>query len=101
MTSLGYQGVWGSIQYKFSIYYQGGLYIVMDDMVKLYEIEKGFKSGKNFYKLKNGTIEIPLWEWVTQSRHVFFLSQRKYTLDLLGETWILGCKLIDILVNQI
>lgn len=34
----------------------------MDDMVKLYEIEKGFKSGKNFYKLKNGTIEIPLWE---------------------------------------
>jgi hypothetical protein len=37
---------------------------------------------------------------VARSRNGIFLSQRKYVLDLLKETWILGCKVVDIPIEQ-
>ncbi|KAM2246579.1 hypothetical protein COP2_007815 [Malus domestica] len=37
---------------------------------------------------------------VTQSKHGIFLSQRKYVLDLLAETGMLDCKLVDTPIEQ-
>ena len=37
---------------------------------------------------------------VAQSKRGIFLSQRKYTLDLLSEVGLLDCKLADVPIQQ-
>ena len=37
---------------------------------------------------------------VARSKHVIFLSQQKYILDLLSETGMLGCKLVNTPIEQ-
>jgi hypothetical protein len=50
---------------------------------------KGLESLKYFLGIK-----------VARLRHGIFISQRKYVLDVLKETWMLGCKAADNLVEQ-
>ena len=48
------------------------------------------------FEMKNlGDLKYFLKIEVAHSKHGIFMSHRKYTLDLLSETWMLGCKLVD------
>ena len=53
------------------------------------------------FKMKNlGGLKYFLGIEVAQSKHGIFLSQRKYILDLLMETGMLECKLVDTPIAQ-
>jgi hypothetical protein len=54
----------------------------------------------NEFEIKDlGTLKYFLGIEVARSKHGIFISQRKYILDLLKETWMLGCKVTDNLVE--
>ena len=76
------------------------LIVYVDDMVLTgndeEEIQRLKQSLAQEFEIKDlGYLKYFLGIEVARSRHGIFLSQRKYILDLLKETGMLGCKAID------
>ena len=69
----------------------------MDDIVITGNDSKGISSLKSFLQSQFHTKDLRMLRYflgieVMQSKHGIFLSQRKYVLDLLSETRMLGVK---------
>lgn len=76
------------------------LIVYVDGMIvigsNLYEIEElQYFLAKEFEMKDLGALKYFLGIEVSQSKHGLFLSQRKYTLDLLAETGNSACKPVD------
>ena len=81
------------------------LIVYVDDMVLTgndeEEIQRLKQSLAQEFEIKDlGNLKYFLGIEVARSRHGIFLSQRKYILDLLKETGMLGCKAIDNPIEQ-
>jgi len=81
------------------------LIIYVDDMIvtgndpdKILSLQRHLASKLDMKQL--GDLKYFLGIEVARSKHGIFLSQRKYVLDLLAETWMPGCKPIDTLIEQ-
>ena len=61
---------------------------------------KGYKTKLQVeFKVKElDTLKYFLGMEIARSKQGIFITQRKYTLDLLNETRKLGCRLVDLLV---
>jgi hypothetical protein len=83
--------------------YQGNvtaLIVYVDDIVLTGNDDGEMQNLKhclaNEFEIKDlGTLKYFLGIAVARSKHDIFISQRKYILDLLKETGMLGCKVID------
>jgi Reverse transcriptase (RNA-dependent DNA polymerase) len=79
--------------------------IYVDDMIITGNNERGISAVKAFiqsqFKTKDlGTLKYFLGIEVARSRKGIFLSQRKYTIDILKETGLLGAKPADFPMDQ-
>lgn len=77
------------------------LIIYVDDMILTgndhVEIEALRKILAKEFEVKDlGVLRYFLGMEIARNKNGTSISQRKYTLDLLKETWMLGCKLSDI-----
>ena len=61
------------------------------------EIERVACSGFWDQRLKN--LKVFCWYGICKSKNGIFVSQRKYVLDLLKKTWLLGCKATKIPID--
>ena len=60
------------------------------------------RSLSNKFEIKNlGALKYFLGIEIVRSKYEIFISQRKYSLDLLQEISLLGCKNNDIPINPI
>lgn len=81
------------------------LIIYVDDMIVTGDDYEGISSLQNHlaseFEMKQlGDLKYFLGIEVARSKHGIFLSQRKYTMDLLSETGMLGCKPADTPMEQ-
>jgi hypothetical protein len=81
------------------------LIIYVDDMIVTGNDPNEISSlqrylASNFDMKQLGDLKYFLGIEVARSKHGIFLSQRKYVLDLLTETGMLGCKPIDTPIEQ-
>nr|CAD1835380.1 unnamed protein product [Ananas comosus var. bracteatus] len=81
------------------------LIIYVDDMIVTGDDYDGISSLQNHlaseFEMKQlGDLKYFLGIEVARSKHGIFLSQRKYTMDLLSETDMLGCKPADTPMEQ-
>jgi len=81
------------------------LIIYVDDMIvtgndqdEIYSLQKYLVSEFEMKQL--GNLKYFLGIEVARSNHGIFLCQRKYTIDLLSETGLLGCKPVDTPIEQ-
>ena len=77
------------------------LIVYVDDMILTgndhVEIEALRKILAKEFEVKDlGVLRYFLGMEIARNKNGISISQRKYTLDLLKETWMLGCKLSDI-----
>ncbi|KAM2062109.1 hypothetical protein TB2_047101 [Malus domestica] len=107
MKKYGYRQ--GNSNHTLFIKHKGGkvtlLIIYVDDMIvtsdDTIEIEQlqGYLSSK-FETKDLGSLKYFLGIEVARSQEEIYLSQRKYVLDLLSETGMLACKLVDTPIVQ-
>ena len=81
------------------------LIIYVDDMIITGDDEEEIVNLQRYlvseFEMKNlGGLKYFLGIEVSHSKQGIFLSQRKYVLDLLAETGMLGCKLADTSIAQ-
>ena len=80
------------------IIYVNDIIIIGDDEEEIADLQRYLASE---FKMKNlGGLKYFLGIEVARSKQGIFLSQRKYVLDLLAETGMLGCKPADTLIAQ-
>lgn len=79
------------------IVYVDNIIVTSNDEV---EVEKLKCYLENEFEIKDlGKLNYFLGIEVAHSQKGIFISQQKYTLDLLSETRMLGCKLVDTLMD--
>ena len=76
------------------------LAVYVDDIVITGSDKQGISKLKNFLQTKFQTKDLGVLRYflgieIARGRKGIFLSQRKYVLDLLKETWMIGDKLSD------
>ena len=81
------------------------LIIYVDDMIVTGNDQDEMSSLQKYlaseFEMKQlGNLKYFLGIKVARSKHGIFLCQRKYTLDLLSETGLLGCKPVDTPIEQ-
>jgi hypothetical protein len=75
------------------IIYVDDMVVTGDDAEEIHCLQHHLASE---FEMKNlGDLKYFLKIEVARSKHGIFISQRKYTLDLLSETGMLGCKPVD------
>ena len=72
------------------IVYVDDMILTGDDIDELERLEK--KVAKDFEIKDLGTLKYFLGMEFPRSKEGIFVNQRKYVLDMLGETGLLGCK---------
>ncbi|XP_050104671.1 uncharacterized mitochondrial protein AtMg00810-like [Malus sylvestris] len=75
------------------IIYVDDMIITGDDLDEIVKLEKNLSTEFEMKSL--GDLKYLLGVEVARSSRGIFLSQQKYVLDLLKETWMLGCKPVD------
>ncbi|KAI5328449.1 hypothetical protein L3X38_027846 [Prunus dulcis] len=75
------------------IIYVDDMIVIGDDTAKIEELQKCLAFEFEIKEL--GSLKYFLGVKVTRSKHGFFLSQRKYVMDLLANTGMIDCKLAD------
>ena len=80
------------------IIYVDDIVVIGDDHEEISRLQKYLSSEFEMKQL--GHLKYFLEIEVAQSKHGIFLSQRKYVLDLLSETEMLGCKPVETPIEQ-
>ena len=75
------------------VVYVDDIIITGDDIEEIGRLKKGLEHA---FELKDlGPLKYFLGIEFAQSKNKIFVNQRKYILDLLNETGLIGCKAVD------